>query len=110
MKRKLELLILVLLAAMFTGWAPVMAFTSPIVSPLPTQTMPVLVVVTAWSEPAGTPGVAPVPATPTPTVIPEPTPSATPSTWSDAGLWMGTYRLLVNERGDYCIPELAGCG
>ena len=108
---KQELLALVLLAAMFTGWAPAMAFTSPIVSPLPTQAtpMPVLVVVTAWSEPAGTPGAAPpVPAAAT--VIPEPTPSATPSTWSDAGLWMGTYQLLINERGDYCIPELAGCG
>ena len=42
-----------------------------------------------------------------PEVTPEPTPA--PSTWQDAGLWQGVYLLLVNERGEYCLPELAGC-
>jgi len=58
---------------------------------------------TATLEPTATPVVL-EPASP-----PEPTAAPAPSTWTDAGLWMGTYRLLVNERGAYCVPELVGC-
>ena len=31
-------------------------------------------------------------------------------TWTDTGdLWMGEYQMLVNEQGEYCIPQLKSC-
>jgi len=58
---------------------------------------------TATLEPTATPVVLESASPPEPTAMPA------PSTWTDAGLWMGTYRLLVNEHGAYCVPELVGC-
>jgi len=50
-----------------------------------------------------------VPVAPEPTATQEPADVAAPSTWTDAGLWMGKYPMLVNEHGAYCVPELVGC-
>lgn len=74
-------------------------FVSPLVSPLATPAFSATLEGSVLTDSRN------VPAAP----VPEPT--TAPSTWQDAGdLWMGTYRLLINERGDYCVPELAGCG
>ncbi len=99
MKQKMWILIVLSLLcslAWSSDWASVGASSSPLESPIQPSPTP-----EDWAQPRH-PGPEPeheVPATPEPTSI-----------WEEAGLWMGTYALLVNQHGAYCIPELAACG
>jgi len=108
-KSVVKVFILVLLAAiggalLGTCISDSFALSSPIESPLPTPTgeiPPELCTPSAGDESSAngpyTPAVGPT------EVPPE-------LEWRDAGaLWMGVYKLLTNDAGRYCLPELAVC-
>jgi len=121
--KRYTLIILVVLAASLAGLCarPTMAFTSPIESPImppglencPGGCVEVLDCVghptcNAWCVEQAGADVAPEYISPAVVggVCVWPT---QPTTWHDAGMWMGAYRLWADDAGRYCLPDLAVC-